>query len=104
MKKTQTEIKPVIGRPFTVHVDQESKPEISNPLAFIEQAYKPSYSGNLNIIRYGQYKLLGYKYDFRHMLNNYLYKQYGDWQESWAPNEEILRKVISGKIDKIVKI
>lgn len=104
MNKTETVIHPVIGRPFVEHVDQDAEPEITNPVAFLEKAYEPSYSGNINLIRYGQYKLMGYKYDFRHMLNNYLYKQYGDWQECWAPNEEILRGVIIGRVDKIVKI
>tara|TARA_R110000803_G_scaffold210835_1_gene284199 strand:+ start:64715 stop:65278 length:564 start_codon:yes stop_codon:yes gene_type:complete len=95
---------PVIGKPFVEHVNQQKRPEISNPIEFLKKAYETNYTGNDNLIRYGQYKLMGYKYDFTHMLNQYVYKQYGDWREAWAPNKTTLRKVVYGKIDKIVEL
>ena len=92
----------VIGKPFVGHVDQEARPEILNPTEFLKKAFERNYSNNDNLIRFGQYKLMGYKYDFRHMLTQFLIKQYGEWREVWAPDEDSLRIMIYGVIDKII--
>ena len=95
---------PVIGKPFVLHVNQDSKPEISDAKEFLKKAYVRFYTNNQNIIQFGRYKLMGYKYDFTPFLKKYLYKQYGQWQEAFAPNKTALRTVIGGRIDKIVEI
>lgn len=92
----------ITGYPFVDHVDQNFRPTLS--IDFLDKAYTRFYTNNQNIINYGYYKLMGYKYDFRPHLKKYLYKQYGAWSEAYAPNKTSLRRVIYGKIDKIVEI
>lgn len=94
----------VIGYPFVDHVDQNVRPKIDNPLEFLKRAYVRFYTNNDNLIRFGHYKVMGYKYDFKPFLKKYLYKQYGNWNEVFAPNKTLLRQVISGHIDKIVEL
>lgn len=92
----------VIGYPFVDHVDQNLRPTLS--IDFLDKAYIRYYTNNQNLISYGYYKLMGYKYDFKPYLKKYLYKQYDSWREAYAPNKTSLRRVIHGKIDKIVEI
>ena len=47
---------------------------------------------------------MGWQYDFRNSLKNYVVKQYGHWSEYWAPDKTSLRKAIYGRIDKIVEV
>lgn len=94
----------VAGYAFVNHVDQTAKPTISEPKEFLKRAYVRFYTNNDNLIRFGCYKLMGYKYDFRPYLKKYLYKQYGEWSEAYAPNKTLLRQVIGGKIDKIIEL
>ena len=94
----------LIGRPFVSHVDQSAKPVIENPIEFLKRNYT-KFNGNLfNIQRNGKYKLMGYEYDLRPYLKKYLYKQYGQWSEVYAPNKTTLRQSIYGAIDKIIEI
>lgn len=81
----------VIGYPFVSHVDQSVRPEMNFDL---------SKSFPLD----GIVKRMGYLYDLRPQMKNYLVKQYGSWQEYWAPNKTLLRKEICGKIDRIVEV
>ena len=92
----------IIGYPFVDHVDQNLRPQL--PVDFLDKAFTMFYTNNQNLINYGYYKLMGYKYDFRPYLKKYLYKQYGTWAEAYAPNKTSLRRVIYGKIDKILEI
>lgn len=92
----------ITGYPFVDHVDQNFRPTLS--IDFLDKAYTRFYTNNQNLICYGYYNLLGYRYDFRPYLKKYLYKQYGVWHEVYAPNRTKLRSVIYGKIDKIVEI
>lgn len=92
----------IIGKPFVDHVDQNAKPKLN--LEFLKRAYVRFYTNNENLIRFGYYKERGYKYDFKPYLKKYLYKQYGDWTEAFAPNKSLLRQVIGGRIDKIIEI
>jgi hypothetical protein len=92
----------IIGYPFVGHVNQEARPTLS--LEFLKKAYVRGYTNNDNLIRYGVYKVMGYRFDFKPYLKKYLYKQYDTWHEVYAPNKTALRTVIYGKIDKIVEI
>lgn len=99
------EIKEIIGYPFVSHVNQQDRPTINNPLEFIKKVYSsPYYTNADNILRHGNYKLSGYLYDFKPYLKKYLYKQYGQWSEIYAPNKTSVRKVIYGRIDKIIQL
>lgn len=94
----------IIGYPFVSHVDQEKRPIIENAKEFIEKSYSFGYTNNINLIKYGKYKTMGYEFNFKSYLKKYLYKQYGQWNECYAPNKTKLRKVIYGKVDKIIEI
>lgn len=92
----------IIGKPFVAHVDQTFRPILN--MNFLKKAYVRSYTNNDNLLTFGVYKSMGYAYDFRPHLKKFLYKQYGEWNECFAPNKTALRGVIYGKIDKIVEI
>jgi hypothetical protein len=55
------------------------------------------------ILRTGFAKLMGYRFDFRPFVKKFIYKQYGQWHEAFAPNKTALRKVIYGRIDQILE-
>lgn len=55
-----------------------------------------------NLMSSGCYKLGGWAYHFD--MPKFLVKQYGEWREYFAPNKTALRKVLYGRIDKIVAI
>jgi len=97
-------ISKAIGIPFVLHVCQKSRPEILDVNDFLNKAYQRYYTGNDNLINYGYYKLMGYKFDFKKYLTKYLYKQYGQWHEAYAPNKTILRKITFGRIDAIIDL
>ena len=99
--KTQKYIK-IIGYPFVAHVDQNNRPELDS--SFLDRAYVRFYTNNDNLIKYGCYKCMGYRFDFTPYLKQYLYKQYGSWHEAYAPNKTKLRLVIGGRIDKIIEL
>ena len=61
----------VTGFPFVNHVDQNQRPTIENAHDFLKRAYVRFYTNNDNLIRYGFYKLMGYKYDFKPFLKQY---------------------------------
>ena len=94
----------VTGYAFVNHVDQTAKPTINDPKEFLKRAYVRFYTNNDNLIRFGHYKLMGYKYDFKPYLKKYLYKQYGEWSEAYAPNKTLLRQVIGGRIEQIIDL
>lgn len=95
----------ISGYPFVGHVDQEARPSIENPIEFLKEKFNSPHSFGIdNLMRFGVFKLMGYKYDFRSYLKKYLYKQYGNWIEVYAPNKTYLRKAVYGKIDKIVEL
>ncbi len=94
----------IVGYPFVDNVDQNNRPTIENPKDFLKKAYVRFFTNNSNLVNYGVYKLMGYRYDFTPLLNKYLYSQYGQWNECFAPNKTLLRQVIGGRIDKIIEI
>lgn len=93
----------VVGKPFVNHVNQEAKPTLEAN-EFLKRAYVRFYTNNDNIINYGYYKLMGYQYDLKPYLKKYLYKMYGNWQEAYAPNKTLLRKVLCSTVTKIVEV
>ena len=94
----------ITGIPFVSHVCQSAKPTIENPKEFLRRAYVRFFTNNDNLLKYGCYKVGGYKYDFKPYLKLYLYNQYGQWYESYAPNKTLLRQAIYGRIDKIIEL
>ena len=59
-------------------------------------------TGLYDLLRHGHYKSMGFCYDFRGDLKHYVVKQYGEWCEYYAPNKTLLRKVLCGKVQKIL--
>lgn len=55
-----------------------------------------------NLIAYGGYKLGGWFYRFN--MNKYLYEQYGQWHEAYAPSRTLLRKAVFGRIETIIDL
>ena len=97
----QNKIFKVQGRPFVSHVDQDKRPEIEVDLVDI---YTNVCHFQLsNIKSYGKMKVMGYAFDLRPHLSKYIVKQYGRWDEYYAPNKTLLRKSIYGRIEKIVE-
>lgn len=76
----------------------------SNPQAFVIEKLTTRYNfGSDEIMRHGQYKEMGFIYDLRPYLRHFVYKQYGSWQECYALNRGNLRKLVHGRIDKILE-
>ena len=48
--------------------------------------------------------LLGWRFDFSDVLKTFLVRQYGRWTEYRAMDKTALRKILFGRIDKIVEI
>jgi hypothetical protein len=92
----------VVGRPFVNHVDQAARPSRTFNL---KEMYGVGHHTNLHDLRrHGYIKSMGYLYILKPFLKNYLVKQFDSWIEYYAPNKTLLRKSLSGKIDKIIEI
>lgn len=100
MKQDKTiEVK---GIAFVAHVDNLSTPtHIFNLNQIFNDGCNFFFS---EVSRSGKAKLMGYRYDLTPYLKKYLVKQYGSWQEYFAPNKTLLRKSIGGRIDKIQEL
>ncbi len=48
--------------------------------------------------------VLGWRFDFSDILNKYLVKQYGQWNEYYAIDKTSLRKNLYGRIEQIVAL
>jgi hypothetical protein len=92
----------IIGIPFVSYVDSNLKPTLD--VAFLKRAYTKGFTNNENLLRNGVYKLMGYRYDFKKHLKKYLYLQYGQWHQVYAPNKTLLREVVFGYIERIIEI
>jgi predicted RNase H-related nuclease YkuK (DUF458 family) len=90
------------GTPFVSHVDQESTPEIEIDIKSIYESKSHSFLCDMH--RWGFVKRMGYIYDLKPYLTKYVVKQYGHWQEYYAPNKTLLRKSIYGAVDKIFEV
>lgn len=94
----------VVGYPFVWHVDQEARPEIDgqkeiNDVFDGSGVYHPFF---WEVARNGRVLRMGYRYDLSPLLKKVLVKQYGQWQEYYAPNKTKLRKILGGQIDKMI--
>lgn len=93
----------IVGFPFVSNVDQNKRPEIVDVKEFINKFYNTfSYTGF--DYRTGTYKNMGYSFNVRPYLKRYVYKQYGQWSEMFAPNKTLLRKQVGGVITEIVEL
>ncbi len=94
--------------PFIANYDEAYIREdiLKNPMQFLKKKLHGSKHnfGVDNITKHGEYREMGFSYNFRQYLHKYLYKQYGDWEEIYALNKTNVRKLITGKIDKIIDI
>lgn len=97
MKSKELKVK-ITGFPFVSHVDQSKRPELEIDINLLYNGFQSDPLNN------GHYKRMGYMYNLRPFLKNYILKQYGRWSEYYAPNKTILRRVIGGRIDKIIEI
>lgn len=85
--------------------DTDSKIDDAINFEMVKQKYNGGYHFGLdNLKQYGIFKLMGWAYDFRSELKHYVYNQYGEWHECYAPNRTLLRKSTRGRIDKILDI
>ena len=75
-------------------------------LEYVIDLYKKSgYSLNLQqLVSSGCIRLAGWCFNFTMDLRHFVFKQYGQWSEGYAPNKTLLRKAVHGRIDKIVEI
>lgn len=79
----------------------------ADPIAFLKKKLggRERYGfGMQEIMKHGAYREMGYAYDLRPYLVNYVYKQYGMWYEAYALNRANLRKLVGGTITKIVEV
>ena len=99
MKNLTVQVK---GTAFVSHVDNSVTPTHEFNLGNI---FFKGCSFHLNeVSRTGYAKLMGYRYNLKPFLKKYLYKQYGQWNEYFAPNKTMLRRSVYGSIDKIIEL
>ena len=84
-------------------------PDFDNPpydLEYVINQYKVGgYGGHVdNLIRTGCIMSAGWCFNFTGELRHFVFKQYNQWSEGYAPNKTLLRKAVHGHIDKIVEI
>lgn len=101
--KTMTNlIVEAVGTAFVPHVDNSINPKHSFNL---NQIFDKGCNFFLNeVSRTGSAKLMGYRYNLKPYLKKFLYKQYGQWNEYFAPNKTLLRRSIYGRIEQIIEI
>lgn len=51
----------------------------------------------------GVYREAGWAFEIRNRLHCYVYRQYGGWQEAYAPNRTTLRRLVGSQIDEILE-
>lgn len=56
-----------------------------------------------NLMSQGHYRLQGWAFDFRPFLKKYVYRQYEQWYQCYAPNRTLLRAVVHGRIVQILE-
>ena len=56
-----------------------------------------------NIMQYGSYKEMGYRYDLRSFMKRFVCKHHGHWIEKYAINKTSLRALVGGHIDEIIE-
>ncbi len=97
----------VLVFPFTQGTDDKHIRQdiLKNPQEFLKKTLSNRFSfGTDNITRQGTYKEMGFAYRLRPFLKNYVYKQHGAWHEIYALDKANARKLVYGRIDKIIEI
>lgn len=92
----------LIGYPFVSHVDQNLRPELNIDIKSIYQSKHHLYLNMLHSC--GVIRNMGYSFDVRSHLKKFVCKQYGSWQEYYAPNKTLLRESLYGRVEMIVEI
>lgn len=79
---------------------------LENPDKFLKEKMNGSNHsfGIDNLTKHGYYNQMGYRYNFKDTLKKYVYKQHEQWNEIHALNKTNARKLIFGRIDKIIEI
>lgn len=95
--------------PHYKFTDTDAKPllitEDYAPDFFLKRVLNSPFNfGANNIMSHGVYKEKGWAYNLRAYLKKYVYKQHGQWYESYAINKGNLRKLVRGRIHKIIEI
>lgn len=94
--------------PFTQNVDKKNirKDILKNPAKFLKEKLTGSGHdfGVMELQTNGAYKEMGYYYSFRTLLKLYVYKRYGTWYDIYALNKTNARKLIGGRIEKIILV
>ena len=88
---------------FTGTAQEQHKIDITNIDEFLKSRFQ-HHCSNMDILSYGIFKSMGWKYDFKEHLDRFLVKQYGSWQEYYCINKTTLRSCLFGCIQEIVKI
>lgn len=79
-------------------------PIIDNTKQFLLDKYSNPFAfGTSNLLNSGVYREMGRACDFGDELTLYVYKQYGNRHQAYAPNKTLLRKCVYGRIDKILQ-
>ena len=93
---------------FTMHA-AKTPPDIFQeekitPEQFLKAKYQNRYDfGTENLVRTGHFRIMGWIFDFRPFLKLFLVKSGRSWDEVWAPNKTLARKITYGRIDGIVE-
>ena len=86
----------------------ETAPDIlqgTSPIQFLKCKYQRSMMFGLdNLKQTGCYKILGWRFDFRPYMKEFVVLQYGHWQSEWATNKTAIRNSTYGRIEKIVEV
>ena len=86
----------------------KEKPEILNgqtPQEFLKSKYvRGSIFGLDGLQSSGVYRYMGWAFNFRPYLKRFVVKQYGSWQEYYAPNKTALRNSLFGRIEEISEL
>ena len=95
----------IIPVKFSSTATEQPVKSIENPEQFLREQYSNPFSfGAHNLLCYGNYKLMGWEYNFRPYLKRYIIRQYGQYSNRYAPNKTLLRKAIPDKIDEIIEV
>ena len=87
-----------------IFIETDSEPRKDINYEYVKSKYINRVASQFDLLFSGCIKSLGYLYDFRSDLHKFVVKQYGQWNEYYAPNKTLLRKNIYGRIEEIVKL
>ncbi len=89
---------------FSSDAPQPDILEGKTPMEFLRSKYTRGCIFGLDHLKSrGVYRLRGWEFNFRPYMKRFVVRQYGTWQEYYAPNKTALRNSIYGEIQKIVE-